>query len=296
METPPSSGSAPNAFSSHTPRLVCIGIIMDLHNLLVDLAQEESFAENCTKMAEFITTLSSYSTERTRLAMSLTLMLETLTPISNQYDSLLERHTTIAERTGMLSGPTSVTRILMGQDDLVQLCGQTSLLNQTRNLFLTRSRAWIRELLCVLSPASRNTQTGPTARNQHHTIRQWNLLTPLSEMNSSALNSRNGTMRQSEDDEQEGLFNLDQFDNTAEYAVFDDLAGGMEFFHSYKQWMGGQMEFTVTDKYRHKKHIKFGKFTVYCSNTDPREDKGVDVEWLEGNCIFVHVNSKVFNI
>lgn len=93
-----------------------------------------------------------------------------------------------------------------------------------------------------------------------------------------------------------GLFNLDQFDNTAEYAVFDDLAGGMEFFHSYKQWMGGQMEFTVTDKYRHKKHIKFGKFTVYCSNTDPREDKGVDVEWLEGNCIFVHVNSKVFNI
>ena len=56
------------------------------------------------------------------------------------------------------------------------------------------------------------------------------------------------------------------------------------------------MEFTVTDKYRHKKHIKFGKFTVYCSNTDPREDKGVDIEWLEGNCIFVHVNSKVFNI
>lgn len=91
-----------------------------------------------------------------------------------------------------------------------------------------------------------------------------------------------------------GLFNLDQFNPSAEYAVFDDLAGGMEFFHSYKQWMGGQYEFTVTDKYRKKQHIKFGKYTIYCSNTDPREDKGVDRDWLEGNCIFVYIDKPVF--
>ena len=49
-----------------------------------------------------------------------------------------------------------------------------------------------------------------------------------------------------------GLFNLDQYEEDADYAVFDDLAGGMEYFHSYKQWLGCQKEFTVTDKYRHK--------------------------------------------
>ena len=85
-----------------------------------------------------------------------------------------------------------------------------------------------------------------------------------------------------------GLFNLDQYDKTAEYAVFDDLHGGMEFFHSYKQWLGGQKEFTSTDKYRKKQNIKFGKFSVYCSNTDPRDEKGADRDWLEGNCKFVH--------
>lgn len=93
-----------------------------------------------------------------------------------------------------------------------------------------------------------------------------------------------------------GLFNLDQYNKDATYAVFDDLAGGMEFFHSYKQWLGGQKEFTVTDKYRKKQHINFGKFCVYCSNTDPREDKGVDREWLEGNCIFVYIDKPVFKL
>ena len=91
-----------------------------------------------------------------------------------------------------------------------------------------------------------------------------------------------------------GLFNLDQYDKTAEYAVFDDLHGGMEFFHSYKQWLGGQKEFTSTDKYRKKQNIKFGKFSVYCSNTDPRDEKGADRDWLEGNCKFVYVDKPIF--
>ena len=91
-----------------------------------------------------------------------------------------------------------------------------------------------------------------------------------------------------------GLFNMDQYDDDADYAVFDDIAGGLEFFHSYKQWLGCQMEFTVTDKYRHKRHIKFGKYTIYVANSDPREDPKVDVNWLNGNCYFLYLDSPAF--
>ena len=38
----------------------------------------------------------------------------------------------------------------------------------------------------------------------------------------------------------------------AQYAIFDDMQGGFDFFHGYKFWLGGQKEFTVTDKYKGK--------------------------------------------
>jgi hypothetical protein len=86
-----------------------------------------------------------------------------------------------------------------------------------------------------------------------------------------------------------GLFNIDDYREDCEYAVFDDMQGGLEFLHSYKFWLGCQKEFNVTDKYRHKKRVKWGKPCIYLSNQDPRADRGVDVEWLEGNCDFQYV-------
>ena len=34
-----------------------------------------------------------------------------------------------------------------------------------------------------------------------------------------------------------GLFSLDENLSDAKYAVFDDMQGGLEFFHAYKFWM-----------------------------------------------------------
>lgn len=93
---------------------------------------------------------------------------------------------------------------------------------------------------------------------------------------------------------------MEQFSEDCQYAVFDDIAGGFGFFPTYKLWLGGQFEFNVTDKYRHKRNIKWGKPAIYICNTDPRydyykrEDKP-DFEWMEENCVFVELSESIFH-
>ncbi|QCX35071.1 replication-associated protein [Blackfly genomovirus 8] len=92
-----------------------------------------------------------------------------------------------------------------------------------------------------------------------------------------------------------GLFNLDQVTDThVTYGVFDDISGGIEFFPSYKSWLGHQQEFTCTDKYRGKKRVYWGKPAIYLCNNDPRDDKGADRAWLEANCDFHYIEDKLF--
>lgn len=86
---------------------------------------------------------------------------------------------------------------------------------------------------------------------------------------------------------------MDESTEEVDYAIFDDLQGGLEFFHAYKFWLGCQKQFYATDKYKGKKLIKWGKVSIYLANTDPREDKGADKEWLEANCKFVHLNYSI---
>lgn len=81
----------------------------------------------------------------------------------------------------------------------------------------------------------------------------------------------------------------------AEYAVFDDMMGGLDFFPSYKFWLGAQKQFYMTDKYKGKKLINWGRPCIYVSNSDPRLDKAADVEWLEGNCVFHYVTEPLFS-
>lgn len=76
--------------------------------------------------------------------------------------------------------------------------------------------------------------------------------------------------------------------------MFDDIQGGLEFFHGYKFWLGCQKQFYATDKYKGKRLIHWGKPSIWLSNNDPREDKGVDVGWLEGNCDFIPVDLPIF--
>ena len=98
-----------------------------------------------------------------------------------------------------------------------------------------------------------------------------------------------------------GLFNLDDFSESgAEYAIFDDISGGFGFFPSYKQWLGGQFQFTVTDKYKHKVTVKLGKPAVWICNRDPRIEwvkpgTNIDFAWMEDNCLFYELQETIFH-
>jgi len=91
-----------------------------------------------------------------------------------------------------------------------------------------------------------------------------------------------------------GLFSLDESLEGVQYAVFDDLQGGFEFFHSYKFWLGHQREAYVTDKYRAKTRIEWGRPAIYVTNDYPEGQKGVDWDWIQANCLIVHVHQPLF--
>jgi hypothetical protein len=91
-----------------------------------------------------------------------------------------------------------------------------------------------------------------------------------------------------------GMFMLDLLDDLtgeSRFAIFDDLANGFKNFPFYKQWMGGQKEFVTTDKYRSKKRISWGRPSIYICNTDPREDKDVDWDWMDKNVILQQITT-----
>lgn len=92
-----------------------------------------------------------------------------------------------------------------------------------------------------------------------------------------------------------GLFSLDEPLDDVDYAVFDDMQGGLEFFHSYKFWLGAQKQFYATDKYKGKKLIDWGRPSIYLSNTNPLCDKNADVDWLVGNCEIVELESSLIS-
>lgn len=92
-----------------------------------------------------------------------------------------------------------------------------------------------------------------------------------------------------------GLFSLDESLDGVDYAVFDDISGGLEYFPHYKFWLGHQQQFYATDKYRGKQLIHWGRPAIWLSNSDPRNDKNADVEWLEGNCVFVEITQPIFH-
>lgn len=82
----------------------------------------------------------------------------------------------------------------------------------------------------------------------------------------------------------------------ANYAVFDDIRGGIKFFPSWKEWFGAQKIVSVKKMYRDPVQIKWGKPCIWLSNTDPRIGLDeCDTEWLEGNCIFIYVGESIIS-
>lgn len=83
---------------------------------------------------------------------------------------------------------------------------------------------------------------------------------------------------------------------TARYAIFDDMQGGFKFFPSYKGWLGAQATFTVSDKYRHKFTIEWGRPTIWLCNDDAWSEDltNCDVDWLFKNVAVVHLTTPIF--
>lgn len=80
-----------------------------------------------------------------------------------------------------------------------------------------------------------------------------------------------------------------------EYAIFDDF-GGLKFLPLYKFWLGGQKEFYVTDKYKGKKKVMWGKPSIWLSNDNPLDEFGLrdtEVEWLRGNCDIIRLDESI---
>jgi hypothetical protein len=82
---------------------------------------------------------------------------------------------------------------------------------------------------------------------------------------------------------------------SAKYLIADDIE--WEFFKCKKQLLGGQREFTATQKYTRMVTVRFGKPVIYLSNTDPRDDMSCsEREYYDMNVIYyvMGVNEKFY--
>lgn len=82
----------------------------------------------------------------------------------------------------------------------------------------------------------------------------------------------------------------------AQYAIFDDIQGNFQFFPSYKGWLGAQHQFTVTDKYKGKTTITWGRPSIWLTNDDPEEVGHVDLNWLRKNCVIVKITESIVEL
>lgn len=92
-------------------------------------------------------------------------------------------------------------------------------------------------------------------------------------------------------------FNLDCWDDDAEYAIFDDFDKEgkklEEYFPQWKCWFGAQEEFTVTDKYRRKQSVKWGKPIIFITNNEI-ECSSKTLDYIRKNSIRVNVYSEFY--
>jgi len=83
--------------------------------------------------------------------------------------------------------------------------------------------------------------------------------------------------------------------SVVDYAIFDDLQGGMKFFHSWKNWIGCQQQFQIKQLYRDPVMLRWGKPCILLSNKDPRQEMDYDdVTWFEGNCSFIEITTPLY--
>lgn len=90
------------------------------------------------------------------------------------------------------------------------------------------------------------------------------------------------------------VVNMALLSTQSQYAVFDDISGGLRKL-DYKAWLGGQLHFSVTDKYMKKKTITWGKPCIYIANENPFDtERWADLEWLAANTEIVHIDRPMY--
>ena len=89
------------------------------------------------------------------------------------------------------------------------------------------------------------------------------------------------------------MFDLSSWDQSAEYIIFDDI--DFDFMTAAKAFWGAQREFSLTDRYRKKKTVQFGKPLIFLCNADqdPQFKKHWN-QWYIDNCIRVEVTNKFY--
>lgn len=91
-------------------------------------------------------------------------------------------------------------------------------------------------------------------------------------------------------------WNLDSLVAGSRYVIFDDIPWE-RFKYSFKSWLGCQRNFTVTDKYRHKRTITGGIPSIYIGNkeNDPFTFcSHLEEQWIKENCVVFYVNNKLY--
>lgn len=91
-----------------------------------------------------------------------------------------------------------------------------------------------------------------------------------------------------------GTWNMDKLNDDAKYGVLDDIPWeDLSWKDNYKKLLGLQTDFTLTDKYRHKKQFKLGMPVIVCTNDIPpftAEQRA----WLTVNVKFWSINNPIY--
>lgn len=90
-----------------------------------------------------------------------------------------------------------------------------------------------------------------------------------------------------------GGFNLDEWNEDAAYIIIDDFDKDPDtplerYFPSWKQFFGCQKEFTLTDKYRRKQKVKWGKPLIWISNNEIN-CKSSTLDYIKKNGVKINV-------
>lgn len=91
------------------------------------------------------------------------------------------------------------------------------------------------------------------------------------------------------------MFNLEDFDSNVDYGIFDDIPIDFLKFN-YKLWLGCQSDFVVSDKYKKKRTIVWGKPLIYLCNHDQYDimKKELNFDWIECNSVIQVLTNKLY--